>query len=181
MSVLPCCALEFPSFYCDLPSAKAPKESCAVHWDFHIFESILCGLLLSQQILKLHDSSFFLCIAAWFNSSLCDGPRRRVSVCYSRKRAEAEGRKGSFPCSKAMSSHHPTDPVELRRINFQTPGKPGKRSRTHTGTESTCSYMCVLQSTVLFCFFCFLKINYGVVSFSAYRVSVYRGYRRLSS
>uniref|UniRef100_A0A673AGZ3 Receptor-type tyrosine-protein phosphatase delta n=1 Tax=Sphaeramia orbicularis TaxID=375764 RepID=A0A673AGZ3_9TELE len=31
-------------------------------------------------------------------------------------------RKGSFPCSKAMSSHHPTDPVELRRINFQTPG-----------------------------------------------------------
>ncbi|XP_029296549.1 protein tyrosine phosphatase receptor type Db isoform X4 [Cottoperca gobio] len=53
-----------------------------------------------------------------------------------RKRAEAEGRKGSFPCSKAMSSHNPTDPVELRRINFQTP---------------------------------------------AYRVSVYRGYRRLSS
>ncbi|XP_061627376.1 receptor-type tyrosine-protein phosphatase S-like isoform X13 [Phyllopteryx taeniolatus] len=52
------------------------------------------------------------------------------------KRTEAEGRKGSFPCSKAMSSHHPTDPVELRRINFQTP---------------------------------------------AYRVSVYRGYRRLSS
>uniref|UniRef100_A0A665WH79 Receptor-type tyrosine-protein phosphatase delta n=1 Tax=Echeneis naucrates TaxID=173247 RepID=A0A665WH79_ECHNA len=32
-------------------------------------------------------------------------------------------RKGSFPCSKAMSSHHPTDPVELRRINFQTPGR----------------------------------------------------------
>uniref|UniRef100_A0A8C7ZI92 Receptor-type tyrosine-protein phosphatase delta n=1 Tax=Oryzias sinensis TaxID=183150 RepID=A0A8C7ZI92_9TELE len=31
-------------------------------------------------------------------------------------------RKASFPCSKAMSSHHPTDPVELRRINFQTPG-----------------------------------------------------------
>ncbi|XP_072318766.1 protein tyrosine phosphatase receptor type Db isoform X16 [Eucyclogobius newberryi] len=39
-----------------------------------------------------------------------------------RKRAEVEGRKASFPCSKAMSSHHPTDPVELRRINFQTPG-----------------------------------------------------------
>ncbi|KAK5926599.1 hypothetical protein CgunFtcFv8_022157 [Champsocephalus gunnari] len=39
-----------------------------------------------------------------------------------RKRAEAEGRKASFPCSKAMSSHNPTDPVELRRINFQTPG-----------------------------------------------------------
>ncbi|XP_064781992.1 receptor-type tyrosine-protein phosphatase delta-like [Oncorhynchus masou masou] len=54
-----------------------------------------------------------------------------------RKRAEAEGRKATFPCSKAMSSHHPTDPVELRRINFQTPG--------------------------------------------SYRVSAFRGYRRLSS
>ncbi|XP_072318760.1 protein tyrosine phosphatase receptor type Db isoform X10 [Eucyclogobius newberryi] len=41
---------------------------------------------------------------------------------FKRKRAEVEGRKASFPCSKAMSSHHPTDPVELRRINFQTPG-----------------------------------------------------------
>uniref|UniRef100_A0A7N6B970 Receptor-type tyrosine-protein phosphatase delta n=1 Tax=Anabas testudineus TaxID=64144 RepID=A0A7N6B970_ANATE len=41
-------------------------------------------------------------------------------------------RKGSFPCSKAMSSHHPTDPVELRRINFQTPG------RLH---RLTCSWM----------------------------------------
>ena len=46
-----------------------------------------------------------------------------VCRCDCRKRAEAEGRKGSFPCSKAMSSHHPTDPVELRRINFQTPGR----------------------------------------------------------
>ncbi|KAL1023895.1 hypothetical protein UPYG_G00048650 [Umbra pygmaea] len=46
------------------------------------------------------------------------------SLCY-RKRADAEGRKASFPCSKAMSSQHPTDPVELRRINFQTPGMIG--------------------------------------------------------
>ncbi|XP_071388160.1 protein tyrosine phosphatase receptor type Db isoform X10 [Centroberyx affinis] len=51
---------------------------------------------------------------------------------FKRKRAEAEGRKGSFPCSKAMSSHHPTDPVELRRINFQTPG------RLHTHTHTVC-------------------------------------------
>uniref|UniRef100_A0A669EIV3 Receptor-type tyrosine-protein phosphatase delta n=1 Tax=Oreochromis niloticus TaxID=8128 RepID=A0A669EIV3_ORENI len=39
-------------------------------------------------------------------------------------------RKGSFPCSKAMSSHHPTDPVELRRINFQTPGRLGRNIHT---------------------------------------------------
>ncbi|XP_042628727.1 receptor-type tyrosine-protein phosphatase S-like isoform X2 [Cyprinus carpio] len=40
-----------------------------------------------------------------------------------RKRAELEGRKCSFPSSsKAMSSQHPSDPVELRRINFPTAG-----------------------------------------------------------
>ncbi|XP_010886088.1 receptor-type tyrosine-protein phosphatase delta isoform X30 [Esox lucius] len=39
-----------------------------------------------------------------------------------RKRAESEARKGSLPNSKEMPSHHPTDPVELRRMNFQTPG-----------------------------------------------------------
>ncbi|XP_048039173.1 receptor-type tyrosine-protein phosphatase delta isoform X32 [Megalobrama amblycephala] len=39
-----------------------------------------------------------------------------------RKRAESEARKGSLPSGKEMPSHHPTDPVELRRLNFQTPG-----------------------------------------------------------
>ncbi|XP_051554953.1 receptor-type tyrosine-protein phosphatase S-like isoform X49 [Myxocyprinus asiaticus] len=41
---------------------------------------------------------------------------------YKRKRAESEARKGSLPSSKELPSHHPTDPVELRRLNFQTPG-----------------------------------------------------------
>nr|XP_029522760.1 receptor-type tyrosine-protein phosphatase delta-like isoform X29 [Oncorhynchus nerka] len=41
---------------------------------------------------------------------------------YKRKRAESEARKGSLPNSKDMLSHNPTDPVELRRMNFQTPG-----------------------------------------------------------
>ncbi|XP_073715247.1 receptor-type tyrosine-protein phosphatase delta isoform X34 [Misgurnus anguillicaudatus] len=39
-----------------------------------------------------------------------------------RKRAESEARKGSLPSGKEMPCHHPTDPVELRRLNFQTPG-----------------------------------------------------------
>ncbi|XP_029107832.1 receptor-type tyrosine-protein phosphatase delta isoform X14 [Scleropages formosus] len=39
-----------------------------------------------------------------------------------RKRAESDTRKGSLPNPKEMPSHHPTDPVELRRLNFQTPG-----------------------------------------------------------
>ncbi|XP_005061700.1 PREDICTED: receptor-type tyrosine-protein phosphatase delta isoform X2 [Ficedula albicollis] len=39
-----------------------------------------------------------------------------------RKRAESDSRKSSIPNSKEVPSHHPTDPVELRRLNFQTPG-----------------------------------------------------------
>ncbi|XP_027628588.1 receptor-type tyrosine-protein phosphatase delta isoform X19 [Tupaia chinensis] len=41
---------------------------------------------------------------------------------YKRKRAETDSRKSSIPNSKEVPSHHPTDPVELRRLNFQTPG-----------------------------------------------------------
>ncbi|XP_058886145.1 receptor-type tyrosine-protein phosphatase delta-like isoform X3 [Acipenser ruthenus] len=41
---------------------------------------------------------------------------------YKRKRAESDSRKSSIPNSKEITSHHPTDPVELRRLNFQTPG-----------------------------------------------------------
>ncbi|MEJ1282806.1 hypothetical protein NN561_013768 [Cricetulus griseus] len=44
---------------------------------------------------------------------------------YKRKRAESESRKSSLPNNKEVPSHHPTDPVELRRLNFQTPGIPG--------------------------------------------------------
>ncbi|XP_032062550.1 receptor-type tyrosine-protein phosphatase delta isoform X34 [Aythya fuligula] len=40
---------------------------------------------------------------------------------YKRKRAESDSRKSSIPNSKEVPSHHPTDPVELRRLNFQTP------------------------------------------------------------
>ncbi|XP_077105321.1 receptor-type tyrosine-protein phosphatase delta isoform X17 [Ranitomeya variabilis] len=39
-----------------------------------------------------------------------------------RKRTESESRKSSLPNNKEIPSHHPTDPVELRRLNFQTPG-----------------------------------------------------------
>ncbi|XP_025053317.1 receptor-type tyrosine-protein phosphatase delta isoform X17 [Alligator sinensis] len=41
---------------------------------------------------------------------------------YKRKRAESDSRKSSIPNNKEIPSHHPTDPVELRRLNFQTPG-----------------------------------------------------------
>ncbi|XP_075452500.1 receptor-type tyrosine-protein phosphatase delta isoform X30 [Ascaphus truei] len=41
---------------------------------------------------------------------------------YKRKRTESDSRKSSLPNNKEVPSHHPTDPVELRRLNFQTPG-----------------------------------------------------------
>uniref|UniRef100_A0A8C4ZH23 protein-tyrosine-phosphatase n=1 Tax=Gadus morhua TaxID=8049 RepID=A0A8C4ZH23_GADMO len=56
-----------------------------------------------------------------------------------RKRAESEARKGSLPNSKEMPLHHPTDPVELRRLNFQTPGlgAPGYLSNLHLSSMAT--------------------------------------------
>ncbi|KAK1792769.1 hypothetical protein P4O66_012693, partial [Electrophorus voltai] len=59
--------------------------------------------------------SFPLCFPGAANQTVY------VRVCV--KRAEAEARKGSLPNSKEIPSHHPTDPVELRRLNFQTPGE----------------------------------------------------------
>jgi len=56
-----------------------------------------------------------------------------------RKRAESEARKGSLPSGKEMPSHHPTDPVELRRLNFQTPGKSCfTQTQTNTNPQPHC-------------------------------------------
>ncbi|XP_047436489.1 receptor-type tyrosine-protein phosphatase S-like isoform X29 [Mugil cephalus] len=56
-----------------------------------------------------------------------------------RKRAESEARKGSLPNSKEMPLHHPTDPVELRRLNFQTPGSgpPSHHSNLHLSSMAS--------------------------------------------
>ncbi|XP_052353171.1 receptor-type tyrosine-protein phosphatase delta-like isoform X12 [Oncorhynchus keta] len=56
-----------------------------------------------------------------------------------RKRAESEARKGSLPNSKEIPSHNPTDPVELRRMNFQTPGSgdPGYPSNLHLSSMAS--------------------------------------------
>ncbi|XP_017269878.1 receptor-type tyrosine-protein phosphatase delta isoform X35 [Kryptolebias marmoratus] len=58
---------------------------------------------------------------------------------YKRKRAETEARKGSLPNSKEIPLHHPTDPVELRRLNFQTPGSgaPSHPSNLHLSSMAS--------------------------------------------
>uniref|UniRef100_A0A8C2XXX2 Receptor-type tyrosine-protein phosphatase S n=1 Tax=Capra hircus TaxID=9925 RepID=A0A8C2XXX2_CAPHI len=55
---------------------------------------------------------------------------------YKRKRAESDSRKSSIANSKEAPSHHPTDPVELRRLNFQTPGKKHDSSCPEHGMAS---------------------------------------------
>ena len=39
------------------------------------------------------------------------------------KRKDSEPGTKSLLSNAEMMAHHPTDPVEMRRINFQTPGK----------------------------------------------------------
>ncbi|XP_066576467.1 receptor-type tyrosine-protein phosphatase delta isoform X6 [Amia ocellicauda] len=58
---------------------------------------------------------------------------------YKRKRAESDSRKSSLPNSKEIPSHHPTDPVELRRLNFQTPGSgvSGYPGNLHTSSMAS--------------------------------------------
>ncbi|XP_066844480.1 receptor-type tyrosine-protein phosphatase delta isoform X14 [Anser cygnoides] len=59
---------------------------------------------------------------------------------YKRKRAESDSRKSSIPNSKEVPSHHPTDPVELRRLNFQTPVNALQQLRHEVcfGSASSC-------------------------------------------
>ncbi|XP_034712521.1 receptor-type tyrosine-protein phosphatase delta-like isoform X25 [Etheostoma cragini] len=57
-----------------------------------------------------------------------------------RKRAESEARKGSLPNSKEIPLHHPTDPVELRRLNFQTPGSGASSHPSNLHLSSMASH-----------------------------------------
>ncbi|XP_041635295.1 receptor-type tyrosine-protein phosphatase delta-like isoform X22 [Cheilinus undulatus] len=59
---------------------------------------------------------------------------------YKRKRAETEARKGSLPNNKEMPLHHPTDPVELRRLNFQTPGSGASSHPSNLHLSSMASH-----------------------------------------
>uniref|UniRef100_A0A671YU68 protein-tyrosine-phosphatase n=1 Tax=Sparus aurata TaxID=8175 RepID=A0A671YU68_SPAAU len=55
---------------------------------------------------------------------------------YKNKRKESEPGTKSLLSNAEMMAHHPTDPVEMRRINFQTPGT--KRSRAASDPSSFC-------------------------------------------
>lgn len=127
-----CCAQQQPwhkwwcsKFYCitfmelwklmlsSPPPCAARMQSC------HLFNYRLVQYTskLFLQILLPGNKTEYLITTC---SSLC------------RKRAESEARKGSLPNNKEMPLHHPTDPVELRRLNFQTPGRLNPQGRKLT-------------------------------------------------
>uniref|UniRef100_A0A4W4FJP6 protein-tyrosine-phosphatase n=1 Tax=Electrophorus electricus TaxID=8005 RepID=A0A4W4FJP6_ELEEL len=54
---------------------------------------------------------------------------------YKNKRKESEPRTKCLLNNAEIMPHHPTDPVEMRRINFQTPGR-WKRTHTHTAPHT---------------------------------------------
>lgn len=75
--------------------------------------------------LLVYSSSYFIpatLFLLFHSGSSSPALTASPSLCC-RKRAESEARKGSLPNSKELPLHHPTDPVELRRLNFQTPGR----------------------------------------------------------
>lgn len=49
--------------------------------------------------------------------------------CLSSKRKDSEPGTKSLLSNAEMMAHHPTDPVEMRRINFQTPGMKHRATR----------------------------------------------------
>ena len=66
------------------------------------------------------------------------------SVCVSfpsRKRKESEPRTKCLLNNADITPHHPTDPVEMRRINFQTPGTARTHTHIHWRTKTWTTYM----------------------------------------
>lgn len=180
MSVLPCCALEFPFFYCDLPSTKAPKESCAVHWDFHFWKHFMWFTLKSTNPKIARFIFFYALLHSSIHHSVIDldavypcvipgkGPKPRAGRAVFPAAKQCRPTIRPIPWSSAESTSRP-------QVNLAN-------GAVHTQAQWARAATCVLCKVLFFSLcFVFFKINYGVVSFSAYRVSVYRGYRRLSS
>jgi len=80
-------------------------------------------------LLTYHFESFGLFIRV-----LAVDPHSALCSSCSRKRKEAEPRTKCLLNNADMTPHHPTDPVEMRRINFQTPGTEPSETGPHTCT-----------------------------------------------
>lgn len=63
--------------------------------------------------------------------------------CLNSKRKDSEPGTKSLLSNAEMMAHHPTDPVEMRRINFQTPGT--KHVNTQEPKHTLC--ICIIKYT----------------------------------
>lgn len=68
-----------------------------------------------------------------------------IHWCLSSKRKDSEPGTKSLLSNAEMMAHHPTDPVEMRRINFQTPGM--RRVPTQTPKSTFCIFLIKYTST----------------------------------
>lgn len=78
---------------------------------------------------------FRLSLSACDNCSFC-------LWCLASKRKDSEPGTKSLLSNAEMMAHHPTDPVEMRRINFQTPGTKHAPKYAHTYTLGICMIKC---------------------------------------
>lgn len=124
-------------------------------FQFFIFLSLSLWTVVGRYLCVLSSlyrfhSEFFrltpdLCFCCHVVRLLPPAPPSTAPPCFfstpsrpprSRKRKESEPRTKCLLNNADITPHHPTDPVEMRRINFQTPGK----ARTHLArTLEKCS------------------------------------------
>lgn len=99
----------------DLTSANSPNQphsSPRIHHQQHVNALII-------QIM-LHKLNTCVCILP--SNVSCCANCLLACLCLSSKRKDSEPGTKSLLGNAEMMAHHPTDPVEMRRINFQTPG-----------------------------------------------------------
>ena len=82
--------------------------SQSVSQSVNLLSLLVCKFNYSKILNNLLQYGFILCVC-----------RRRMAVM---KFAQLEHTKMLFPAATEMVPSHPTDPVELRRLHYQTPG-----------------------------------------------------------
>lgn len=98
------------------------------------------------QLHKVLTKSYFCCLCLFVFSSL-------FVLLSSRKRKESEPRTKCLLNNADITPHHPTDPVEMRRINFQTPGRRKKittficETKNYTQNVGYIGKICILVKT----------------------------------
>ncbi len=95
-----------------------------------VWNTVVCGLI-SRPLDFIIGSCSLKVILLFLLSYVFPSFYSSFVFLYSRKRKESEPRTKCLLNNADITPHHPTDPVEMRRINFQTPGT-GRTHNTYT-------------------------------------------------